>query len=52
LIVLGGNAGIEKAAANAGQFVTVPFLQDVRMHRKNKQMWNHLQFLNRKQMDP
>ncbi|MFV8362346.1 catalase/peroxidase HPI [Flavobacterium sp. ZT3P35] len=25
LIVLGGNAGIEKAAANAGQFVTVPF---------------------------
>jgi hypothetical protein len=21
------------------------------MHRKNKQMWNHLQFLNRKQMD-
>ncbi len=25
LVVLGGNAGIEKAAANAGQFVTVPF---------------------------
>ncbi len=25
LIVLGGNAGIEKAAENAGQFVTVPF---------------------------
>jgi catalase-peroxidase len=29
LIVLGGNAG-EKLTANAGQFVTVPFLQDVR----------------------
>ena len=25
LIVLGGNVGVEKAAANAGQFVTVPF---------------------------
>jgi catalase (peroxidase I) len=49
LIVLGGNAELKKAA-KCWSICDCSFLQDVRMHR-NKQMWNHLQFLNRKQMD-
>jgi len=39
LIVLGGCAGVEQAAKNAGQAVTVPFTPDVWTPRRSKPMW-------------
>ena len=52
LIVLGGCAGIEKAAKNAGQNDKSSILrQDVETHHKIKQTYTHLVYLNQKQMD-
>ncbi len=47
LIVLGGCAGVEKAAKDAGHDVTVPFTPDARMRRRSKPTLSHLPFSNR-----
>jgi catalase (peroxidase I) len=44
LIVLAGNAGVEKAAANAGMPIQFLSLQVVWMQHKNKRMFNLSQY--------
>ena len=47
LIVLGGCAGVEKAASDAGHQVEVPFSPAARTPRRRKQMWSHSPCSNR-----
>ena len=51
LIVLGGSAGIELAAKNAGFDVVVPFTPDARMLPRSRRMWSPSRYSNRRPTD-